>query len=51
MRAVTYTCSNLAVARADATGYVTPAGNGSATVRIERGAECIEVPVRVTGAS
>ncbi len=48
-RTAIYTCSNSAVARVDAAGYVTPAGNGSASIRIERGPERIEVPVTVTG--
>ncbi len=48
-RAVTYASSNPAVARIDRAGYVTPVGDGSATIRIERGSERIEVPVTVSG--
>jgi hypothetical protein len=48
-REATYSSSNPAVARVDRKGHVTPAGNGSATVRIEHGGEKIEVAVTVTG--
>ena len=48
-RSVTYSSSNPAVAHVDASGYVTPAGDGSATVRIERGSERLVVPIKVSG--
>jgi hypothetical protein len=48
-REATYSSSNPAVARVDRKGHVIPAGNGSATVRIEHGTDHIEVPVSVTG--
>ena len=48
-REAKYASSNPAVARVDAKGYVTPAGNGSAVVRVERSAEKLEIPVRVSG--
>ncbi len=48
-RAVQYASSNPAVARVDGKGYVTPAGDGTAAIRITRGAARLEVPVRVSG--
>lgn len=43
----TYASTNPAVATVDAKGYVTPTGDGSAVVRITRGADKLEVPVTV----
>ncbi len=48
-REATYTSSNPAVAKVDAKGYVTPAGDGTATVKITRGGDTLEVPVTVKG--
>jgi hypothetical protein len=48
-RGVRYESSNPAIARVDATGYVTPAGDGSASIRIQRGNEKLDIPVRVSG--
>lgn len=45
-----YQSENTAVARVDAKGYVTPAGDGSTLIRIQRGGDKIEIPVRVQGA-
>lgn len=44
-----YASTNPAVARVDAKGYVTPAGDGSAVIQITRGAEKLEIPVVVKG--
>jgi hypothetical protein len=44
-----YTSSNTAVARVDDKGYVTPAGDGSAYIRIECGNQKLDIPVRVSG--
>jgi hypothetical protein len=48
-RQVQYASSNPAVAAVDAKGYVTPAGDGSASITIAHGAEKLAVPVHVTG--
>jgi hypothetical protein len=48
-RAVRYASSNPAVARVDATGHVTPTGDGTAHLRIEHRGDRLEVPVVVTG--
>ncbi len=48
-RDATYTTSDPKVAKVDAKGYVTPTGDGSATVQITRGADKLEVPVTVKG--
>ena len=50
-REVTFTSSQPAVARVDSRGYVVPAGNGSASVQITRGADRLEIPIRVAGFS
>lgn len=47
-RDVRYESSDPAVARVDARGYVTPTGNGSATIRIQRGSANKDIPVRVS---
>ncbi len=48
-REARYTSSNAAVVRVDDKGYVTPAGDGSASIRIQRGSAKLEVPVRASG--
>jgi hypothetical protein len=48
-REAKYSTSDPAVATVDAKGYVTPAGNGSATIRVSVGADTLEVPVTVKG--
>jgi len=48
-RAATYASTNPAVARVDAKGYVTPTGDGSATIWITLGADKLQVPVTVKG--
>ena len=48
-RDVKYSSSNLAIVRVDDKGYATPTGNGSATLRLERGADKLEIPVTVSG--
>ncbi|MBN9119547.1 MAG: DUF1553 domain-containing protein [Planctomycetes bacterium] len=48
-REATYTSTNPKVAKVDAKGYVTPAGDGSAVVQITRGADTLEIPVAVKG--
>jgi len=48
-RNATYASTNLAVAKVDAKGYVTPAGDGSAVIQITRGNDKLEVPVTVKG--
>src|SRR5262245_33332506 len=48
-REAKYTSANPAVARVDAAGYVTPAGDGGTVIRVERGADRLEIPVPVTG--
>lgn len=48
-REVTYTSTNPTVAKVDAKGYVSPTGDGSATIQITRGADKLDVPVRVKG--
>jgi hypothetical protein len=48
-RAVQYASNNPAVARVDTKGYVTPAGDGTAAIRITRGSARLEVPVQVSG--
>jgi hypothetical protein len=44
-----YTSSDPKIARVDARGYVTPAGNGQATIRIANGVATFDVPVTVSG--
>src|SRR5689334_17307288 len=48
-REATYASTNEAVAKVDAKGYVTPTGDGTATVRVARGDDKLEVPVTVKG--
>lgn len=48
-RDATYASTNPAVAKVDAKGYVTPAGDGSAVIQITRGNDKLEVPVTVKG--
>ena len=48
-REATYASTNPAVAKVDAKGYVSPTGDGSATIQITRGADKLEVPVTVRG--
>jgi hypothetical protein len=48
-RDVRFASSDPAVARVDARGYVTPTGDGSARIAIERNRDRLEVPVRVSG--
>src|SRR6516225_8036283 len=48
-REVTYRSADPKIAAVDAHGYVTPAGNGTTTLRISLGAEKLEVPVVVGG--
>ena len=48
-REATYASTNPAVATVDAKGYVSPAGNGTADVRVEHPAGKLEVRVTVNG--
>jgi hypothetical protein len=48
-RTVRYESGNPAVARVDASGYVTPIGDGATHIDIQHGASKLEVPVRVSG--
>src|SRR5262245_61073897 len=48
-RDAAYSSVNPAVAKVDAAGYVTPAGDGDTVIRVERGADRLEIPVTVTG--
>ena len=48
-REATYASTNPAVAKVDAKGYVSPTGDGSATIQITRGADKLELPVTVKG--
>src|SRR5690242_9787753 len=48
-REAKYTSSNPAVAAVDATGYVSPTGDGTAVIRVERGADRLDIPVTVRG--
>ena len=48
-REVQYTSSNPTVARVDAAGYVSPVGNGTATILITHSTGRLEVPVTVRG--
>mgnify|MGYP000872387893 CR=1 FL=1 len=48
-REAKYVSSNPAVALVDAKGFVTPTGDGTAVIRIERGADRLEIPVTVRG--
>lgn len=48
-RDATYASSNAAVAAVDAKGYIWPTGDGSATIKITRGASTLEIPVTVKG--
>jgi hypothetical protein len=48
-REASYASSNLAVARVDSKGYVTPTGDGDAVIRVTLGSEKLEVPVTVKG--
>src|SRR5262245_20535793 len=48
-REATYTSTNPAVAKVDAKGYVSPTGDGSATIQITRGKDKLEIPVTVKG--
>jgi hypothetical protein len=44
-----YTSSDPTIVRVDAKGYVTPMGDGAATIRITRENARLEIPVRVNG--
>lgn len=44
-----YQSSKPSVARVDATGYVIPAGDGSASIRVVHGNDTLDIPVRVSG--
>jgi hypothetical protein len=44
-----YASSNPAIVQVDAKGYVTPTGDGAATIRITQESARLEIPVRVTG--
>jgi hypothetical protein len=48
-REARYDSSNAAVVRVDAAGYVTPVGDGTARIRIQRGSGRLEIPVNVAG--
>jgi hypothetical protein len=48
-RAVRYSSDNPAVAKVDAAGYVTPAGDGSTSIRVAGAGAGLEVAVKVTG--
>jgi hypothetical protein len=48
-RSATYSSSDARVARVDATGYVTPAGDGAARIRVSYRNETLELPVTVKG--
>jgi hypothetical protein len=48
-RRVSYASDNPGVAKVDAAGYVTPAGDGSATVTAALGAARLAIPVKVIG--
>src|SRR5438105_1204316 len=48
-REAKYTSANPVVAKVDEKGYVTPAGDGTTAIRIERGNDRLEVPVTVAG--
>ncbi len=48
-RAVKYVSDNLAVARVDATGYVTPTGDGATSIHVTAGAARLDVPIKVAG--
>ncbi len=45
-----YESGNVAVARVDGNGHVTPIADGSTVIRIQHGDKKLEVPVRVQGA-
>lgn len=44
-----YSTTDAAVAKVDARGYVSPTGNGSATIRVSFGNDTLDVPVTVKG--
>jgi hypothetical protein len=48
-RRVKYSSTNPSVASVDARGYVSPTGNGSATITVLRDADKLEIPITVTG--
>src|SRR6266545_7123196 len=48
-REATYASTNPAVAKVDAKGYVSPAGDGAAVIQITRGADKLDIPVTVKG--
>jgi hypothetical protein len=48
-REAKYASANPAVAKVDAKGYVTPAGDGRTTIRVERGGDHLDIPVSVSG--
>ena len=48
-REATYTSVNPAVARVDAAGYVSAAGNGSTTIHVQHAASKLDIPVMVSG--
>ncbi len=48
-REATYASSNTAIANVDSKGYITPAGDGNAVIRVTVGNEKLEIPVVVKG--
>ncbi|HEV3438133.1 MAG TPA: DUF1549 and DUF1553 domain-containing protein [Gemmata sp.] len=48
-REATYVSSNTAIANVDSKGYITPAGDGNAVIRVTVGNERLEIPVTVKG--
>jgi hypothetical protein len=48
-REAKYASADPAVAKVDARGYVTPAGNGSTVIHVSRDAARLDVPVKVAG--
>lgn len=48
-RDATYKSDNPAVARVDAAGYVTAAGNGDTTIRVQHSSGKLDIPVKVSG--
>ncbi len=48
-RSAGYSTSNSAVATVDSRGYVSPTGDGSATIRVSVAGKALEIPVSVTG--
>lgn len=48
-RKASYQSSNSAIVHVNDNGYVTPAGDGSAIIHIQRGKDKLDIPVRVSG--